>query len=93
MILPVSSFNRKIAFKSENPQGTEQKNPPKEVDKLLDNNLLTRSKIALDKFTKAYEKFIAKNRIHEAKLTNNAEIFEKYLINQKYCNVVKTLPK
>ena len=60
MILPVSSFNRKIAFKSENPQGTEQKNPPKEVDKLLDNNLLTRSKIALDKFTKAFTVYPAR---------------------------------
>lgn len=48
---------------------------------------------SMDRFTKTYAKEIAKNRIHEAKLTNNATIFEKYIINPKYCNVTKTLPK
>lgn len=47
----------------------------------------------MDKFTKAYAKEIAKNKIHEAKLTNNSVIFEKYLINPKYCHIVQKSPK
>ena len=46
-----------------------------------------------DYFTKAYAKEVAKNRIHEAKLTNNGAIFEKYLINPKICTVEKKLAK
>lgn len=60
MILPVSNFNNKIVFKSENPQQAEVKNPPKEVDKLLENNFSTRSKIALDKLTKAFTVYPAR---------------------------------
>lgn len=47
----------------------------------------------MDRFTKAYATAIAKNKIHEAKLTNNSVIFEKYLINPKYCRIVQKLSK
>lgn len=60
MILPVSNFNTNIFFKSENLQGKDKKNLPKETDRLLENNLSTRSKIALDKITKAFTVYPAR---------------------------------
>lgn len=48
---------------------------------------------SMDKFTTAYAKPIAKNKIYEAKLTSNGEIFEQYLINPKYCQVTKSKTK
>ena len=48
---------------------------------------------SMDRFTTAYKKEIDKNKIYEAKLTNNAEIFENYLINPKYCKVTMSKNK
>ena len=58
MILPVSNFNKNLIFKGE--QTKDTKLQPKEVDRLLDNNLSTRSKIALDKVTKAFTVYPAR---------------------------------
>lgn len=60
MILPVSNFNKNIFFGSENLQDKDKKNPPKETDRLLENNLSTRSRIALDKITKAFTVYPAR---------------------------------
>lgn len=48
---------------------------------------------SMDKFTKAYSAEVAKNKIYEAKLTSNGEIFENYLINPKYCTVTRSKTK
>ena len=43
-----------------------------------------------DSMSRFYETFrvqISKNPIFEAKLTTNGEIFQKYLIDQKYCKI------
>lgn len=51
MILPVSNFNKdNLAFKQNNPKD----NTMPKGDTLLKNNFSTRSRIALDKFTKAF---------------------------------------
>ena len=42
---------------------------------------------SMERFYKAYPKEIAKNKIYEAKLTTNGEIFNKYLANPKYCKI------
>ncbi len=42
---------------------------------------------SMNKFNEAYKTQIAKNKIYEAKLTNNAEILERYLINSKICKI------
>ena len=60
MILPVSNFNKNVVFKNNSPQNNEPKNAPKEADRLLENNLSTRSKIALDKITKAFTVYPAR---------------------------------
>lgn len=48
---------------------------------------------SMDKFTSAYKNEIAKNKIYEAKLTANGEIFEQYLINPKYCKITRLKSK
>ena len=48
---------------------------------------------SMDNFVNHYKKEVAKNKIYEAKLTNNAEIFENYLINKKYCQITKSKTK
>ena len=40
-----------------------------------------------EKYNKHFAKEIAKNNIFEAKLTNNGEIFQKYLINNAICEI------
>ncbi len=47
----------------------------------------------MDNFVDHYKKEVAKNKIFEAKLTNNADIFEQYLINRKYCQVTSSKTK
>lgn len=42
---------------------------------------------SMDKFTNYYKKEIAKNKIFEAKMTTNGEVFQKYLANPKYCTI------
>ena len=57
MILPVGSFDRQnLIFKSNDSQGNEL---PKS-DTLLKNNLSTRTRIAMDKFTKAFTVYPAR---------------------------------
>lgn len=60
MILPVSSSLNNINFKSDTLKGNDPKIQPKESDKLLENRLSTRSKIALDKITKAFTVYPAR---------------------------------
>ncbi len=42
---------------------------------------------SMERYYNAYKKEIAKNKIFEAKMTTNGEIFQKYLIDKKYCQV------
>jgi len=48
---------------------------------------------SMDRFTNAYKKEMAKNKIFEAKLTLCAEVFENYLINGKYCKITSSKTK
>lgn len=48
---------------------------------------------SMEKFYNTYKKEIAKNRVFEAKMTTNAEIFEKYLINTKFCDITHSKKK
>ena len=48
---------------------------------------------SMERFNNVYKKEIEKNKIYEAKLTNNYEIFEKFLINPKYCQITKSKTK
>ncbi|MBR5303656.1 MAG: hypothetical protein IKU37_02385 [Candidatus Gastranaerophilales bacterium] len=42
---------------------------------------------SMSRFNKIFEKEIAKNDIFEAKLTTNAEVFQKYLVDPQYCKI------
>ncbi len=53
----------------------------------FDNNQLPAMADSMDKFTNYYKKEIAKNKIFEAKMTTNGEVFQKYLANPKYCSI------
>ena len=41
-------------------------------------------------FTQAYKDQIAKNKIFEAKLTNNYYIFEQYLVKPEFCKITSS---
>lgn len=42
---------------------------------------------SMQKFSNIYKKEMLKNKIYEAKMTTNAEVFNKYLANPKYCTI------
>ena len=42
---------------------------------------------SMQKFNDTFRVQIAKNRIFEAKLTTNGEVFQKYLANPNYCKI------
>lgn len=42
---------------------------------------------SMTRFNDMFKKEIAKNRIFEAKLTTNGEVFQKYLVNPQYCKI------
>lgn len=42
---------------------------------------------SMERFNNTFKTEIAKNRIFEAKMTTNGEIFQKYLIDKKYCQI------
>lgn len=42
---------------------------------------------SMSEFADVYKKEIAKNKIFEAKLTSNADVFQKYLVEKKYCQI------
>ena len=42
---------------------------------------------SMKRFYSTFEEEIAKNRIYEAKLTTNGEIFQEILINKTYCTI------
>ncbi len=42
---------------------------------------------SMERFTNAFKKEIAKNNIFEAKMSTNGEIFQKYLVDKKYCQI------
>lgn len=42
---------------------------------------------SMQKFSDLYKKELIKNKIYEAKMTTNAEVFNKYLANPKYCTI------
>ncbi len=48
---------------------------------------------SMERFYKEFPKQIAKNKIFEAKLTSNGEIFQKYLINPKVCTIEQSKRK
>ncbi len=56
MILPVSNFNKHIKFKGKDSK--DDKLP--KSDTLMKNNIITRSRIAMDKFTKAFTVYPAR---------------------------------
>lgn len=53
----------------------------------FNKNQLEFIKNSMTEFTKTFSKQISKNRIFEAKLTTNGEVFQKYLVNPNYCNI------
>ena len=65
------------------------------LDKAKDNKCIYREKIyqvdfianSMTRFSDMFKKQIAKNRIFEAKLTTNGEVFQKYLANPQYCKI------
>lgn len=42
---------------------------------------------SMKRFNQEFAKQIAKNRIFEAKMTTNGEIFQKYLVNPNFCTI------
>mgnify|MGYP003518574584 FL=1 len=42
---------------------------------------------SMEKFNSEFKKQIAKNKIFEAKMTSNGEIFNKYLANPQFCTI------
>lgn len=42
---------------------------------------------SMEKFSETFKKELSKNKIFEAKLTTNGEVFQKYLANPKYCTI------
>ena len=42
---------------------------------------------SMQRFNDTFKTQIAKNRIFEAKLTTNGEVFQKYLANPNYCKI------
>ena len=42
---------------------------------------------SMNRFSQEFRKEIAKNNIFEAKLTTNAEVFQKYLVNADMCKI------
>lgn len=42
---------------------------------------------SMDRFYDTFKTQINKNPIFEAKLTSNAEVFQKYLVDQQYCEI------
>ena len=42
---------------------------------------------SMTRFNQEFKKQIDKNRIFEAKMTTNGEIFQKYLVDPKYCKI------
>ena len=42
---------------------------------------------SMSRFSDTFKKEIAKNEIFEAKLTTNAEVFQKYLVDQTLCQI------
>ena len=46
---------------------------------------------SMRRFAEAYAKEMEKNRIFEAKMTTNADIYNKYLADPKYCKITNSL--
>ncbi len=42
---------------------------------------------SMERFNNTFTKEIAKNNIFEAKMSTNGEIFQKYLVDKKYCQI------
>ena len=42
---------------------------------------------SMEKYSEIFKKELAKNKIFEAKMTSNGEVFQKYLANPKYCTI------
>ena len=42
---------------------------------------------SMEKYSGIFKKELAKNKIFEAKMTTNGEVFQKYLANPKYCRI------
>lgn len=48
---------------------------------------------SMQRFNDAFKKEIAKNKIFEAKMTTNGEIFQKYLIDKSICQITHSSKK
>ncbi|MBQ9150301.1 hypothetical protein IJX73_05150 [bacterium] len=48
---------------------------------------------SMTRFNKEFKKQIDKNKIFEAKMTTNGEIFQKYLVNPNYCKITHSKSK
>lgn len=48
---------------------------------------------SMQRFNDTFKKEIAKNRIFEAKMTTNGEIFQKYLIDKHICQITHSKKK
>jgi len=48
---------------------------------------------SMKRFTESYPKQMEKNRIFEAKMTTNAEIYNNYVADPKYCTITNSLKK
>lgn len=53
----------------------------------FDKNQLPFMADSMERFSDMFKKEIAKNKIFEAKMTTNGEIFQKYLADPKYCSI------
>lgn len=42
---------------------------------------------SMEEYNRTFKKEITKNPIYEAKMTSNGQIFQKYLIDPKYCKI------
>ena len=53
----------------------------------FDNNQLKFISDSMKEFTETFKKEISKNKIFEAKLSSNGVVFQKYLVEPKYCQI------
>lgn len=42
---------------------------------------------SMEEYNRTFKKEVTKNPIYEAKMTSNGQIFQKYLIDPKYCKI------
>lgn len=53
----------------------------------FDSGQLPALSASMETYNNKYKKEISKNKIFEAKMTTNADVFQKFLSNPKYCTI------